>query len=251
MKVVLAAISLCCVFDLTAQYKRFSLETNTALGEYKKIGSYDDGYRLNYFGYSARIQYNFPKFFSLNAGFGQEHQSFVNVSEQDLSPAYIQTSKIRTSEFFIPLTLRVTAGKKVMVYAEVGFQLNFKGTASIDAFVDYWHNDSTQLDYAFSYNQKLGPLYWQTGKKKYSYIRYILGFGINVPLYRNLHLYAEFRTSIFKPEEYFITDDQLAIHNIQPYSRNKLSLGLSYYFNWKKDSKFQFNTIYLKPIKKQ
>ncbi len=232
------------VLTVHGQYKRFTVETNFALG------NYSEGYNLHYSSWSGRLQYNFPKYFSLNLGYGQEHQSFLNTSMQDLPPGYYLSSDVRTTENFVPLTFRFTVGRKVALYAEVGAQWNFKGSAAITAFKDYWYNDANQQDYEYSYNTTLdNPYAYYENERKYNFINPIFGAGLQVPVFKGIMVYAEFRRQFLTGDEYFVREDHFAPFQIFPYSRSKFSVGLSYSFNLKKDSEFQFKTIYLKPLK--
>ena len=143
----------------------------------------------------------------------------------------------------------MTFGRRFCFYAEAGAQWNFKGSAKVDAFVDYW-NDVDNQDYNYSYNKSLDdPFANSAQEKKYNRVRPFFGLGLNFPVFADLHAHVEFRSQIFKGGEDFITDDHLSLKSVNPYCRSKFSVGLSYYFNIKKDSKFRFKTIYLNPIK--
>jgi hypothetical protein len=169
---------------------------------------------------------------------------------QDLPPGYYKYSDVRTTENFVPFTFRFTVGRKLAFYAEVGAQWNFIGSADVTAFKDYWYNDAAQQDYEYSYSTTLdNPNAYYENERKYNFINPIFGAGFQVSVFKGIHVYAEFRRQFFVGDEYFVLDDHFSPFQIFPYSRSKFSLGLSYNFNLKKDSAFQFKTIYLKSQK--
>lgn len=240
MKNLILILSFGYALSLNAQGKRFSVQTNLAFSRY------DKDYKLDYSSWSFRIQYNLPKYFSFNLGYGQEHQSFTNVSMQDLPPGYYVTSDVRTTENFIPLTFRFTVGKKIQLYTEVGAQFNFFGSAKVDAFVDYWSN-LDQQDYNYSYTETLdNPYAYYENERVYNFIKPIFGGGLIFPIYKGINVYAEYRRMFFLEDEYYVTDDHFAPFMISPYSRGRISIGLTYNFNMKKSSDFIFKTFYYK-----
>lgn len=236
-------------FSAHSQYKRFAVESNVSYGTFNERGSYEN-YELNHFGYSGRIQYNFPWVFSLNAAFGQEHQSYVNISKNDMPVGYVQTSDIRTSERFTQLALRATFGNKICLYLDAGVQYSFKGKAAVDAYVDYWNEDPDHQNHTLSYEQSLdNPYAYYEKDRKWDHFQLFYGVGLKFPIYRALHAFVEYRSHVFASDESYVVDDKLYLPGIAPYSRGRIAFGLSYHFNMKKDSDFLFKTVYLKPIK--
>lgn len=227
-----------------SQYKRFSVDSKVSFGRTDKNTA------ISYFGYSVRMQYNFPKVFSVNIGYGQEHQSFSNRSFNDIPSVYYKYSDIRTSEQFLPLAFRATFGRKFMIYVEAGAIYHFKRVAHWDGTVDY-SSSSSYEDYTFSYDEEMKPPPWSSSNNMLNNLHFFYGCGVTLPVYSGFSIFGEVHNQLLGQNlDEYGTEDHLASHEIVPYSRLKFSLGLSYYFNWKKDSEFKFNTVYFQSHKK-
>lgn len=229
MKTILLFTAIIFAFAANCQYKRFSVES------YFSKGNFSKGYKIEYVGYFARVQYNLPKVFSVNIGCGQEHQSFRNTSTNDM-PTYVSwNSKIRTSENTIPLALRATIGRKVMLYAECGVQFLFKRNSHWVGTENYL--DPTYADSNYDENRSLS-----------NDSHFFYSAGLILPVYRGFRVFGEFRKQIGKYDPSFVSDDHLyhSYKNTRPYGSFKFSFGLSYTFNVRKESTYTFKSWFLK-----
>lgn len=233
MKAVLLLMVLTTSFTATSQLKRFSIDA------FLSKANFNDGYKVDYAGYFARIQYAFPKVFSVNIGYGIEHQSFRNTTTNDI-PTYVSwNSKVRTKENCIPIALRATIGRKLMLFAEAGVVFHFKSTSHWEGIEDYQDNSIHQ------------DSYYDVTHEMNNSNQLFYSAGISYPVYKGLRVFGEFRKRLGKQDRTFPTYDDLYFlpKHVSPDSRYKLCFGLSYNFNLKKESTYTFKTWYIKSTK--
>lgn len=233
MKTALLLLALATSFVATSQLKRFSADV------FLSKANFNDGYKVEYDGYFGRIQYAFPKVFSVNIGYGIEHQSFRNTTTNDI-PTYVSwNSKVRTNENCIPIALRATLGHKLMLFAEAGIVFHFKSSSHWEGTEDYQDNSIHQDSY-YDITHEMN------NSKHLFYCA-----GISYPLFKGLRLFGEFRKCLGKQDNSLPTYDDLYFgpRQIKPDGRYKLCFGLSYNFNLKKESTYTFKTWYIKTAK--
>lgn len=213
------------------QYKRFSIDACFSKGGVSENG------KLEYKGYFARAQYNFKWLMSVNIGYGQEYQSFRNTSVWDIPTMIRWNSKIQTTEHAVPLALRATLGRKIMLYAEGGVLFLFKRKAHWEGIKNY--SDPSYTDTNYDENRSLS-----------NDSHFFYGAGLILPVYKGFCVFGEFRKQFGKYSHSFVNDDNLYQYNygkyIVPYGGFKFSFGLSYTFNVKKESTYTFKSWYPK-----
>jgi hypothetical protein len=227
LKALLALFCSLSVFVSFSQYKHFTV------GVFGTTNNFDC--HRYYSSPGVGLQYNFKRVFSLNAGISREKIKEEHSEYNDLH-FYYSTSSHTMTYLNIPVSLKATFGRMVLFHVEAGVLLHRNHSAIVGGYsTKYGQPDTSyfQSEYIPQKMKKILPFF---------------GFGLSVPVYKNFSIQFNVKRSIFRNADYS-NYDHFWFNQTQGFAGFTYSLGVTYNFNLKKDSKYTFTTRYIQFIK--
>ncbi len=225
MKFSLSVLFLAVSLAASAQYKHFTAGVFATTHNFESANFYSTP--------GVSLQYNFKRVFSVNVNYSQEQLKHTEVDNIHGDGGHFLSQKL--SYQHVPLTCRATFGKKVGVFFELGF--------SYSSFYDVevnQHNVETTgspepVVYS-SYQYRAKDTYW---------FGLALGGGLVIPIKERFLVQLSARTGLGSDLEDGNNGDHFSFNNTGSYGALKLSAGIAYNFNLKKNSSYTFTTPYV------
>ena len=225
MKNALALLFLSAYLTASAQYKHFTA------GVFATTHNFESGRFYSTPGVS--FQYNFKSVFSVNVNYSQEQMKHTEVDNIHGDGGHFLSQKL--SYQHIPVAFRATFGRKVGVFAELGF--SYSSFYDVEATS---HNvepsGSTEPVVYSSYQYRAKETYW---------FGLAVGGGLVVPIKERFLVQLSARTGLGSELEDGNDGDHFSYNRTGSYSAWKFSLGLAYNFNLKKNSSYTFTAPYV------
>jgi len=225
-----SAISLFLLVSLTvsAQYKHFSVGIHGTANDFDSHKFYSSP--------GASFQYNFKRVFTVCSAVSQEKMKRSSMTYNDLNGDYA-FGNLALTYLNIPVSVRASFGKKVLIYTEAGAAFHLKYNIHNEGYVqDNFDNPGEATYYSYDYSPNSARR-----------VMFFCGAGALIPITKGINIELGASRSFYRPEdsnENFIFINE-TFHSTRGFVQFKYSLGLSYTFNLKKDSNYKFSTLYL------
>ncbi len=212
-------------FHSFGQYKNFSLGFGAATAIVPK----------EYTSLNLSLQYNFRRIFSIRTGVESEKTYAVVNNFWDMYPSFNSHLEIQNKYFNIPLNLRASFGKKVLIFTDLGFVASYGTKSKYTKNIDYW--DPNISDISVSDKNSFGV------KRD---IDILCGLGLLIPVNERLNVSFIAKKKLLRDAyfnnviDHFHYDYSDVIHSFKGVS---FSIDIAYQFNFSKKSDYKFSTF--------